>query len=173
MLKLKRGSGGTNVRGLQELIQWLPLASVCMAEVGSYAGESALIFAASDKIEKIFCVDHWNENAGWVGVGLREAEEHFDSTTANNPKITKWKMDSVVAAIGVAAASLDFVYIDASHDYESVKRDIELWLPKIKPGGVIGGHDFSYHFPSVIKAVGEAFRKPEHVFCDSSWVVKL
>jgi predicted O-methyltransferase YrrM len=38
--------------------------------------------------------------------------------------------------------SIDFVFIDADHQYESVKKDIEKWLPKIKKGGIISGHDY-------------------------------
>jgi len=38
--------------------------------------------------------------------------------------------------------SLDFIYIDANHTYESVKQDIELWYPKVRIGGLIGGHDY-------------------------------
>jgi len=49
---------------------------------------------------------------------------------------------SVEAAKDFLDGSLDFVYIDAAHDYISVKQDIEAWRPKIKSGGVLGGHDF-------------------------------
>ena len=38
--------------------------------------------------------------------------------------------------------SLDFIYIDANHTYESAKEDIQLWYPKIKVGGMISGHDY-------------------------------
>ncbi len=41
-----------------------------------------------------------------------------------------------------ADESMDFVYIDGSHVYPDVKKDIELWYPKVKPNGVIGGHDY-------------------------------
>lgn len=54
--------------------------------------------------------------------------------------------------------SLDYVFIDGDHSYEGVKLDISLWLPKIKPGGWIGGHDYGHEkLPGVQKAVDEAF----------------
>lgn len=54
---------------------------------------------------------------------------------------------------------LDFVYIDANHEYISVKEDIELWYPLVKKGGILGGHDFSASFPGVAKAVLEFVEK--------------
>jgi hypothetical protein len=67
---------------------------------------------------------------------------------------------SVDAAKDFEDESLDFVYIDANHDYESVKADIEAWLPKVKKGGIISGHDYcrrgNMNF-GVIEAVNEKF----------------
>ena len=54
--------------------------------------------------------------------------------------------------------SLDFVYIDADHHYDAVKRDIAAWLPKVRSGGIIAGHDFcNYPGFGVIEAVMERF----------------
>lgn len=39
--------------------------------------------------------------------------------------------------------SLDFVYIDAAHDYESVYSDIKAWSKKVKTGGIVSGHDYT------------------------------
>ena len=39
--------------------------------------------------------------------------------------------------------TFDLVFIDADHSYETTKRDIELWAPKVKPGGILGGHDYN------------------------------
>jgi predicted O-methyltransferase YrrM len=70
--------------------------------------------------------------------------------------------------------SFDFIYIDASHTYEDTKKDIELYLPKVKKGGIIGGHDYQQdEFPGVKKSVLELVGKPDEVFRDYSWVKKL
>jgi len=53
-----------------------------------------------------------------------------------------WRATSVDGARRVPDASLDFVYIDARHDYRSVLEDLEAWLPKVRAGGVIAGHDY-------------------------------
>lgn len=49
---------------------------------------------------------------------------------------------SAEAAPGFADRSLDFVYIDAQHHYEAVREDIALWLPKLRSGGILAGHDY-------------------------------
>jgi len=50
--------------------------------------------------------------------------------------------------------SLDFVFIDASHEYADVIDDIEHWYPKVKKGGIIGGDDYSKEvWPDVVRAV--------------------
>lgn len=52
---------------------------------------------------------------------------------------------------------MDFVFIDADHSYEGAKADITHWLPKVRKGGWIGGHDYNQKWPGVIRAVDEAF----------------
>lgn len=51
--------------------------------------------------------------------------------------------------------SCDFVYVDASHMYQDVKKDIASWWPKVKPGGYMGGDDYRKTFPGVKQAVRE------------------
>jgi hypothetical protein len=53
--------------------------------------------------------------------------------------------------------SVDFMFIDANHTYEFVIRDIQAALPKMKPGGIIAGHDFNGAHPGVVQAVIESF----------------
>jgi hypothetical protein len=49
---------------------------------------------------------------------------------------------SIEAANDFTDESLDFVYIDANHNYDHVLADIKSWLPKVKPGGIVSGHDY-------------------------------
>jgi predicted O-methyltransferase YrrM len=51
--------------------------------------------------------------------------------------------------------SLDFVFIDAAHDYENVIKDIRAWYPKVKTGGLFAGHDYDPSWHGVVKAVDE------------------
>ena len=59
--------------------------------------------------------------------------------------------------------SLDFVYIDADHSYIAVKKDITAWLPKMKKGGILAGHDYMSH-ESVRRAVQEMLGDRVHMW---------
>jgi hypothetical protein len=67
--------------------------------------------------------------------------------------------------------SLDFVFIDAAHDYDSVRKDISAWFPKIKNEGVIAGHD--YDCPDVRKAVTEFFQGYQIHESEGCWIVEV
>jgi predicted O-methyltransferase YrrM len=66
---------------------------------------------------------------------------------------------------------VDFVFIDADHEYDSVVKDINAWLPKIKQGGIISGHDY-FNPCGVKKAVDEKFGN-EVKFNGPCWYVEL
>jgi hypothetical protein len=69
-------------------------------------------------------------------------------------------LDSVAAAHTFLNQSLDFVFINADHSYEGCAADIHAWLPKVKAGGWIGGHDYDntdYPGFGVKRAVDQAF----------------
>ena len=62
--------------------------------------------------------------------------------------------DSLSASRLFTGASLEWVHLDARHDYASVKADIEAWLPKVKPGGWLSGDDYDEQkWPDVVRAV--------------------
>lgn len=63
--------------------------------------------------------------------------------------------------------SIDFVFIDADHSYESCKLDIENWYHKVRKGGYIIGHDIDWH--SVKRAVTEFFHDNYIIEKDNVW----
>jgi len=79
-----------------------------------------------------------------------------------------------------ADGSLHFAFIDAGHSYEQVTADIEAWWPKIRPGGILAGHDYEQGWPEVCRAVDDFFgsawgvpgRHLACIPCNNSWSVR-
>jgi hypothetical protein len=67
--------------------------------------------------------------------------------------------------------SLDFVMIDAGHDYVSVSQDIQSWLPKMKPGSILAGDDISPNWPGVERAVHDCLATYQVV--GSTWIYQV
>jgi len=93
---------------------------------------------------------------------LRKFKENIDSVECT--EITKiYEMDSLKAANKIEDNSLDICFIDASHLYTDVKNDIIAYLPKVKKGGIICGHDFEIGSEKVISEVEEYQYKSDYV----------
>ncbi len=91
-----------------------------------------------------------------------EQDEHCkDATLATafaSGRRRVWRLPSVEGARQFQDGTLDFVFIDGDHTYEAVRDDIQAWLPKLKPGGLLCGHDYSnpgWPFLGVDQAVNE------------------
>lgn len=129
------------------------------AEVGSCYGVFAEKMYQNIPDLTLFVVDSWDnaETRRRERVHARNVEWFCRNALANYRPIIM-KMFSTEAAKFIADGSLDFVYIDAAHDYENVKKDIHAWEPKVRKGGIVSGDDY-YEFPSghggVIPAVDE------------------
>jgi Methyltransferase domain len=177
------------IRGLKSLCEaYLTKASV-VAEIGSYGGESTIIFAEACKT--IHAIDPWSFSSTadmFIGCGdaaipasfaprdypsMAQVEAIFDARVSPYPNVRKIKADSDEAVGLFADASLDMVYIDALHTYDVVRRSIDLWQPRLKADGVMAGHDYSVYWPGVMQAVNEAYGAPDRTFEDSSWAVRL
>ena len=175
-LKLRIMRSPWEKEGLTNLIQFVGKtlgSGLKMVEIGSYAGESSEIWAKSGLFYKIICVDAWKneyDQTDYASKTAELAEKKFDEIAAKYQCINKFKSDSIKAANAFEDGSFDLVYIDAMHTYEAVKADIEAWLPKVRKGGFISGHDYNKVFGGVIQAVNEKFGTPDHVFRDFSWI---
>ncbi|CAE8609018.1 unnamed protein product, partial [Polarella glacialis] len=92
-------------------------------------------------------------------------------------RFTLHRSISLSASDLVADGSMDLVFLDARHDYEAVSDDIQAWRPKVRPGGILSGHDFSWMFPTVAMAVYKStFDAPDrtiHLAPDGVWWLQL
>lgn len=132
-------------------------------EIGTWQGQSASFMAVeianSRKNIDFFCVDTWSGSEEHQTDEIVIKDALYDKFLSNiepvKNYITPLRMSSERASQHFKDGSLDFIFIDAAHDYENVKKDIEAWYPKLKVGGVIAGHDFHPDWPGVMKAVEE------------------
>jgi hypothetical protein len=149
----------------QQVAANLPDGAV-VAEVGNWFGRS-LCFLAQEcrrlgKRVKFYAIDTFRgelnqpEHQDIVaahGGSIRSAFEANLAKCGVAEDVTILEGDSAAMAAAVADGTLDFCYIDAAHDYASVRRDIAAWLPKVKPAGCLAGHDAQHE--EVVRAVKE------------------
>lgn len=100
------------------------------------------------------------------------------AATKYNGRCKVLRATSEEAAPKFADGSLDFCYLDAQHDYPSIKRDLELWAPKVKPGGILAGHDWvedgihngqSYGVKQAVRDFAIKYGKVIHFTQENDW----
>jgi len=142
-------------------------------EIGTWKGQSSAFLAVeiinSGKDIKLDCIDNFTGSIiepgqmfdpdNRAGRLLEVFKENMRPVVGHYEAI---KGDSTESASLYEDGSLDFVFIDASHDYESFKKDLFAWFPKVKVGGLISGHDFADPYPGIMKAVRDHLAD-EHV----------
>lgn len=121
------------------------------AEVGVQHGNFSAAILDSWHGERLYSVDPWREfpSADYVDVSNVSQEQQDGICREAMAKLAPFglrsevlRMTSEVAASQFGRGQLDFVYIDAQHHYEAAKEDIWIWLPKVRRGGLLAGHDY-------------------------------
>lgn len=137
-----------------------------IAEIGVFLGHSVAYMVSLAKEHgkdiEVFAIDTFEGSEEHKSKGITNFNDAFwyNMTFCRaTPYITRVRADSISALDDddVKNTDFDFVFIDAAHDYESVKADIAAWWPKVKPGGILAGHDYCEAWPGVKQAVDEAF----------------
>ena len=150
-------------------------SNMSMIEIGSYTGESTIIFA--EHFKKVISIDpflnYYDNNDAASNLGnLDDVYMKFIERTNKFENIFHIKEKSE-NAIDYLKEKVDFVYIDGIHTYEQVKKDINNYIGIIKDNGIIGGHDYSSHFSGVVNAVNEILGIPDATFQDTSWIKRI
>ena len=151
-----------------------------LVEVGCWRGDS-IVFLAKKLVEaqrpfELWGVDIWEQGATLVEKwnynvdGLETAYAAYNRALIEagvRDRVVDLRMVSLEAARAFADGSLDFVFLDADHRPQSVLADIKAWLPKVRPQGILAGHDYYYETvgyqwdnkDNVAEGVNEAVRQ--------------
>ena len=161
-------------------------------EIGVGLGINAVNMLSTLDIKKLYLIDPYimTKDKGVAGIKvidgievtdkskelLKDASYKIKAIAINKLKPfedkIEWIFDYSEFAAKLIPDDLDFVYIDGNHDYEGVKKDIELYHEKVKQGGLVAGHD--YDGADVEKAVKEFYKDTKVNLGENSdwWVVK-
>jgi len=116
------------------------------AEIGVERAVFSEVLLRSPRLE-LHLIDPWQAYPGYRDHVTQEKlngfYEHVQEIRQKYPQRTAlWRMTSVEAARNFADFSLDFVYIDGNHTLPYVIMDLAAWTRKVRPGGLIMGHDY-------------------------------
>jgi len=146
-------------------------------EIGSWKGKSssymAVEIANSNKNIEFYCVDTFEGSQVHKDQNF-ELDSLYETFLSNMSPVKDYykciRDTSINASYKFEDESIDFIFIDGSHEYEDVRDDIIHWFPKLKKSGVIAGHDCNQVWPGVERAVSEYFTKYEVI--NGLWIVK-
>lgn len=154
-----------------------------VVEVGVWKGITSQKLLESSRVGKVILVDPWREaepGTSWWNSGSKMPkfpQRSFDKAYKKvvdlcrvHKKGTILRMESLEAASRVEDHSVDLVFIDGNHSREACEADIRAWLPKVKEGGWIGGHDLDgKNLPGVRQAVEAVFGSEWGTGGDLTW----
>ena len=156
--KMDKAESNTGYSDLQAL--FLASRDGCgegwIVEIGAYKGRSTIALAAGSIARgrgKVLSVDPHEEGT------LQDFRNNIERSRVES------HVRAVIATSQEARRGFDkpvrLLFIDALHDYDSVKQDIELWKGLVIEGGIIAFHDYNY--PSVRRAVSELTGTGEYI----------
>lgn len=167
----------TYTKGLEDLIRYVKqhgdTKKMNMIEIGSYAGESTQMFA--NEFESVISIDPFINDYDPNDITcnymkLDKVYDTFKEVVNRNDNIKHIRMTSDDGIELLTGTSVDFIYIDGLHTYEQIKKDINNYLPLLKPNCLIGGHDYHVNWNGVVRGVNEILGVPDATFLDTSWI---
>ena len=195
-LDLEENVSEGDCKALTEIVTSVANKYMRIVEVGSWKGKSTSVLGgiARSYEGRVYAIDHWRGN---VDTWSYDIAEDYDVLSIFRNNIRLLGLDGVVLPMIMSSVeasqifpdeSLDLVFLDADHRYKYIKQDILSWLPKVKHGGVMCGHDCEKYYlecseelkaqidehlnddvihglchPGVVKAVYERFESEYHI----------
>lgn len=140
------------------------------AEVGCFKGVSTEVLAMY--CDHLYAIDPWADD--------EDIYNEFRLRMAGYPNVTVLRETSPQVCEHFDFGLFDLVYLDGMHTYKEVVDDIEAWLPLVRRGGFLCGHDYVDYKDSwaaqwiqVYAAVNDILGSPHKVYADSSWLYRV
>lgn len=116
-----------------------------IAEIGVERGLYTEVLCRQNTEATVYAIDAWRPYPGYREHVTAEKLERFYGEAVERVRpyrceVLRGWSERVVQDF--APQSLDAVYIDGNHQFSHVVADITAWAPKVKPGGIVAGHDF-------------------------------
>lgn len=168
------GDNWTTTAELDALAEWGRCCRL-MVEIGTWTGRSAEALTRYST-GKLYCVDDFKPHRHFAYDMLNtfEGREHVIATwherVGHKAKLLEMESRAAAAWAEENLNLLDLVFIDGSHDEWSVIRDIRLWKPLLRKGGILCGHD--YYELGVNRAVNSQFKTIE-IGPEKLWSVRI
>ena len=136
----------------KRLLKMMPNGSVC-AEIGVWKGDFSQRILEINNPSELHLIDPWmfqpSFPSRWYG-GVKarsqsDMDDIFESVRerfAGSPEVSFHRKTAGEAHSEFPDDFFDWVYVDGSHDYDSVKSDLEIYFPKVKPDGFLTGDDY-------------------------------
>jgi hypothetical protein len=132
------------------------------AEIGVQRGAYSRTLLKSNPNLHLLCIDSWapftHHSQAWQDAQLERARKRLRGM--NCEFIVKTSLD---AAKEIPDGSLDFVYIDALHDFDSVMSDMIAWSPKVRRDGIVSGHDYFISYTCGVIPAVDAFARAHNI----------
>lgn len=133
--------------GRNDLVHWLQeLDFKVGVEVGVAEGAYSEIICRANPQMQVYGIDPWADYVNYnIYTKTNELKNMYNLATKRLAPYSNYK---IIRAFSMDAVtkfqdnSLDFVYLDANHQEPYITQDITEWFKKIKPGGIIAGHDY-------------------------------
>ncbi len=136
------------------------------AEIGVYKGRNALEMLENLDIKKIYLIDNWSRKYGGEEKCKRLLEDHLD-------KIVWLRGRSEIVYTHIGDGELDFAYVDGGHKVLQVTKDLEVYWPKVKEGGLMCGHDYQRNRKLGVRTAVDKFFKNKKLQVHSDMTTEL
>ncbi len=150
-----------------------------IVEVGVFRGKNAEVLREEFPDANLYLIDPWAPSSTYLESGSAVSEkrvvyekalERVEKLFKNDPNVTLIKKTGAEAAVEIPN-NLDLVFIDANHAYSKVKQEILTWSEKVRPGGILSGHNYGrIRLAGVKKAVDELFEENFYLGQDEVWL---